>query len=267
MSARRSGSSPALLAGAALVVIGLACGEVPTLPGGVAYISPVILPSPAVALNDTLRDNLGVVTPIKLYAIDVAGDTVNTITPVFIVITVPGPSVHLTPTNLAIGDSLRTAQIVGQVGTRLQTPPASLDVVRQPDSVSAATSTSARFPAPSAGSVTSSVPLGVSVTSPPAGTTPRAGVKSIIVRYAITRIFPATASIPDTTLVLVDDAGRFQLPTGRTSVDTTDASGGASRQVRAIPLGFDSVEVSAFVNNLRGVPLKGSPIRFVVTTK
>jgi hypothetical protein len=267
VSARRSGSAPALLAGATLVVIALACGEVPTLPGGVAYISPVILPSPAVALNDTLRDAFGVVTPLKLVAIDNAGDTVNTITPLFIVTTVPGPSVHLTPTNLAIGDSVRTATIVGQVGTRLQTPPASLDVVRQPDSVAASTSTSARFPAPATGTVTSSVPLGVSVTSPPVGTISRAGVKSIIVRYLVTRIFPATASIPDTTLVLVDDAGRFQLPTGRSSADTTDAAGAASRQIRAIPLGFDSVEVSATVNNLRGTPLKGSPIRFVVTTK
>ena len=115
--------------------------------------------------------------------------------------------------------------------------------------------------------MTSVVPLEVSVTSPQNGSTARAGVKSIIVRYGVTRIFPASASIPDTTLVLVDDAGRFQLPTGRASVDTTDAAGGASRQIRAIPLGFDSVEVSATVNNLRGTPLKGSPIRFVVTTK
>jgi hypothetical protein len=267
MSARRSGSSPALLAGAALVVIGLACGEVPTLPGGIAYISPVILPSPAVALNDTLRDSLGVVTPLKLYAIDNAGDTVTTVTPLFVVTTVPGPSVHLTPANLAIGDSVRTAQIVGQVGTRLQTPPASLEVVRQPDSLAASAGTSARFPAPSAGAVTSTVPLGASVTSPPFGTTGRAGVKAIIVRYAVTRIFPASASIPDTTLVLIDDAGRFLLPTGRFATDTTDPAGIATRQLRAIPLGFDSVEVTATANNLRGIPLRGSPIRFVVTTK
>ena len=271
MSARRFHSAPALLAGAALVVIGLACGEVPTLPGGVAYISPVILPSPAVALDDTLRNELGVVTPLKLFAIDNAGDTIRTVTPVFIVTTVPGPSVTITSANLAIGDSIRTAQIVGQVGTRLQTPPVSLDVVHQPDSIAASTSTSARFPAPATGAVTSSVPLGVSVTSPPNPTTtpptPRAGVKSIIVRYAITRIFPATATIPDTTLVLVDESGRFLLPTGRTSSDTTDVSGGASRQIRAIPLGFDSVEVTARANNLRGTPLRGSPIRFVVTTK
>jgi hypothetical protein len=115
--------------------------------------------------------------------------------------------------------------------------------------------------------VTSAVALGVSVTSPPTSTTSRAGVKSIIVRYAVTRIFPASASIPDTTLVLIDDAGRFLLPTGRFATDTTDPAGIATRQIRAIPLGFDSVEVTAIANNLRGVPLRGSPIRFVVTTK
>ena len=267
MTSRRSGLTPAALGGAVLVVAGLACGDVPTLPGGVAYISPVILPSPAVAFGDTLRDSLGVVTPIKLYGIDNAGDTVSTLTPVFIVTTVPGPSVHITTTHLVIGDSIRTAQIVGQVGTRLQTPPALLDVVRQPDSIAASSATSSRFPAPTAAEVTSTVTLGVSVTSPPVGDVPRAGVKSIIVRYLVTRIFPAAASIPDTTLVLVDDAGRFQLPTGRASADTTDQAGSASRRIRAIPLGFDSVEISASATNLKGAPLKGSPVRFMATTK
>jgi hypothetical protein len=267
VNARRCDWSAARVAGAALAVVSLSCGEVPTLPGGVAFISPVILPSPAVALGDTLRDSLGVVTPLKLYAIDNAGDTVRTVTPLFVVTTVPGKSVHLTAANLAIGDSVRTAEIVGQVGTRLQTPRAPLDVVLQPDSLAASTSTSARFPAPSTGAVTSRVSLAVSVTSPPAGTAARAGVKSIIVRYAVTRIFPATATLPDTTLVLIDESGRFLLPTGRTASDTTDAAGTATRDIRAIPLGFDSVEVTAMANNLRGVPLKGSPIRFVVTTK
>jgi hypothetical protein len=267
VSPRRTFLSPASLAGAALVVIALACGEVPTVPLGVAYISPVILPSPAVALGDTLRDSLGRVAPLKLYGIDNAGDTVTGLTPLFVVTTVPGKSVHLTPANLAIGDSIRTATIVGQVGTRLQTPPALLDVVRQPDSIAASSAATARFPAPSTGTVTSTVPLAVSVTSPPTATTARAGVRSIVVRYSVTRIFPASASIPDTTLVLVDESGRFRLPSGRESRDTTDASGTASRQIRAIPLGFDSVEISVTANNLRGIPLKGSPIRFLVTTK
>ena len=41
----------------------------------------------------------------------------------------------------------------------------------------------------------------------------------------------------------------------------------ASRQIRAVPFGFDSVEIIATANNLKGAPLRGSPIRFVVTTK
>lgn len=264
---RRSGVSPALLGGAALLVAGLSCGEVPTLPDGVAYISSVILPSPAVALGDTLRDSAGVAMPLRLYGISSSGDTVRTISPVFVVTTVPGKSVTLTSANFVLGDSVRTAQIVGQVGSRLQTPAVSLDVVRQPDSISATSSVSARFPVPTGTAVTSTVTLGVSVTSPPTATLARGGAKSIIVYYQVKRIFPASASVPDTTLVLLDDQGRFQLPTGRTSVDTTDAAGAASRQIRAIPLGFDSVEVSVSANNLKGAPLKGSPIRFVVTTR
>jgi hypothetical protein len=257
-----------VLAGAALLVAGLSCGEVPTLPEGVAYISSVILPSPAVALDDTLRDSLGVVAPIRVYGIDNSGDTVRNISPVFVVTTVPGKSVRLVAGNLVIGDSLRTVQIVAQVGSRLQTPPASLDVVHQPDSIAASSTSSTRFPVPATGEVTSTVSLGVTVTSPPTGTaTTREGVKSIRVRFSVTKVFPSTATIPDTTLVLLDEAGRFQLPTGRDAVDTTDASGNASRRIRAIPLGFDSVEIRASATNLRGVPLKGSPIRFVVTTK
>lgn len=267
MSGRRSGLPPAVLGGAALLAAALACGEVPTLPDGVAYISAVILPSPAVALDDTLRDSMGVVAPIRLYGIDNSGDTVRTISPVFVVTTVPGKGVRLVAGDLVIGDSLRTVQIVGQVGSRLQTPPVSLDVVRQPDSIAAASDASARFPVPGTGEVTSTVSLGVTVTSPPRDTTPRGPVKSIIVRFSVTKVFPADATIPDTTLVLLDEAGRFRLPAGRDAVDTTDASGNASRRVRAIPLGFDSVEIHASANDLRGVPLKGSPVRFVVTTK
>ena len=204
-----------------------------------------------------------------MYGIDIAGDTISTITPVFIVTTVPGKSVrsHARPTSRsAIRFARRRSS--GRWATRLQTPPASLDVVRQPDSIVRVE----QYERPVPGAERRCRDVGGAAgrqRHQPSGaaTTPRAGVKSIIVRYVVTRIFPATASIPDTTLVLVDDAGRFLLPTGRTAADTTDAAGSASRQIRAIPLGFDSVEVSASANNLRGIPLRGSPIRFVVTTK
>ena len=88
-----------------MLVAGLACGDVPTFQEGVAYITPVILPSPAVALGDTLRDSTGAVAPLRLFGIDSDGDTVRTLTPVFVVTTVPGPSVRLTATNLATAAS------------------------------------------------------------------------------------------------------------------------------------------------------------------
>ncbi len=257
--------SPSALVGAALCVVGLACGDVPTLQGGIAFISPVILPSPAVAFGDTLRNGAGVVAPLQLFAIGNAGDTIQNVQPTFIVTTVPGKSATILPNNFVFGDSVRTASIVARVGTRLQTAPAQLNVVFQPDSMAAGSPTTASFPIPNAGEVTSSVPLSVNVTSIGGGT--RAGVPSIIVRYAITNIYPVGTAIPDTTVVLVDDQNVFTRPAGVTSVDTTDASGNASRRIRAVPFGFDSVAIMVSANNLKGVPLPGGPIRFVVSTK
>ena len=252
------------LLGAALGVVALACGDVPTLEGGIAFISPVILPSPAVALGDTLRDEAGVVAPLRIFAIDNAGDTLQNVEPTFIVTTVPGASATILENDLVRGDSVRTASIVGRVGARLQTPPAQLSVVFQPDSMAAGSPTTARFPVANVGEITASVPLSVNVTSIGEGT--RAGVPSIIVRYLITNIYPAGTTVPDTSVVLVDDQSRF-IGNGLTSVDTTDASGNASRQIRAVPFGFDSVAITVSANNLKGVPLPGGPIRFVVSTK
>jgi len=256
---------PSAMIAASLCIVALACGDVPTLTDGIAYISPVILPSPAVAFDDTLRNSVGEVAPLRVFAIDNSGDTIQGVTAEFIVTTVPGPSVSILPNDLVFGDSLRTASIVARVGTRLQTPPVLLDVVNQPDSMAASTATTTSFPEPSAGATTSSVPLSVSVTSKAGGT--RTGVRSIIVRYAVTDIYPLGSTVADTSIVLVDDQNRFIGPTGLAAVDTTDVAGTASRSVRAVPFGFDSVAITVSANNLKGVPLPGGPIRFVVSTK
>jgi hypothetical protein len=251
-----------VLVGAGLIVAALSCGEVPTLPDGIAYITSVLLPSPAVAIGDTLRDSTGKATPIRIYSIGNNGDTIAGVTPTFVVTTVPGKSVHITDAGYVIGDSLRTAQIVGQVGSRLQTPPVPLDVVLQPDSIAAVTTGHVVLTAVGSEVLVVSNPLQAIVTSGVAKTP----VKSIIVRYRVSRWFPAAFTFPDTTLVLLDDANRFQ-GDGRSSTDTTDASGNASRKVRTLPLGFDSLEITASANNLKGVPLPGSPVHFIVTTK
>jgi hypothetical protein len=256
--------SSRVLVGAACAVAALSCGEVPTLPEGIAYISSVILPSPAVANGDTLRDSTGKAAPLRVVGIGRTGDTIA-VSPTFVVTTVPGRGIKLSPANYVIGDSERTVQLVGQVGSRLQTPPAVIDVVKQPDSVAASSATSTKLVASGTDLLVTSGPISVIVTSGSGAA--RSGVRSIVVRYAITRWFPSTFDFPDTTLVLLDDVGRFQGTDGRASADTTDASGTASRRVRTLPLGYDSVEITASARNLKGVPLKGSPVRFTITTK
>ena len=265
MSARRPGLSPAVLAGAAIVVAVLACGEVPTLPGGIAYISPVILPSPAVAFGDTLRDSTGVAAPLRIFAFGQTGDTID-VTPSYVVTTLPGKSATISASGFVVGDSVRAVQIVGRVGDRLQTPPVAFDVVRQPDSIATTQTTKLVLGEVTTGELFSiSGALTATVTT--GATTTRSGVKGIIVRYSVTNVYPSTATIPDTTIVLIDDLNRFIFPTGRTAVDTTDSQGNASRRLRAVPFGFDSVEIKATANDLKGIPLHGSPIRFVVATK
>ena len=58
------------LAGVGIIAAALACGEVPTLDQGIAYISTIILPAPAVAVGDQLRDSLGNVAPLRIEAFD-----------------------------------------------------------------------------------------------------------------------------------------------------------------------------------------------------
>jgi hypothetical protein len=254
-----------VLAAAALAAAALSCGDVPTFAGGIAYITPVLLPAPAVALGDTLRDSTGVATPLRVYAFDTDDDTISGITPLYLQSSLPLKGVRISPAGYVIGDSVREVQIVAQVGERLQTPPAPLQVVRQPDSLEAAAMVrTITFPGLDPGT-SSAGALDVKVSS--AAGAPRAGVRGIIVRYRISRLVPATAVIPDTLLVLMDDAGRFLGADGRTAVDTTDATGTASRRVRAVLSQFDSVEVTVTATNLRGVPLRGSPRRLVLGKK
>lgn len=264
MTPPRRSLSPRALAATALVAAAVSCGDVPTLPGGIAYITPVIMPGPAVAVGDTLRDSTGAAVPIRLYAFTSAGDTVREAIPRFLVASGPLKGARITETGYVIGDSIRSVQIVGQVGERLQTPPAPLEVVPQPDSLQPpTTSRTITFPVGEAGV---SQPIDVKVLAPAA--TPggaRRPVRAIIVRFRITRFVPATASFPDSTLVLIDEGNRFLEPQGRTAVDTTDASGTASRRVRALLSTFDSVEVTATATDLRGLPLRGSPARIVLS--
>ena len=242
------------LAACGAIVVAIACGDVPTSAGGIAYISPIVLPSQAVAAGDTLRDSLGRVAPLRVYAIGTANDTISA-TPRFLVTSLPA-GVTISASGIVVAlDSPRTVQIVGRIGDRLQTTTAALEVVSQPDSIAkSGTVDSLRVATPSSA-------LQVTVTG--RRRTTRVPVKGIIVRYAITNIYPSRPVNP--TEVFFPDGLRGNLTL---AVDTTDASGVASRSITASALtGIDSITVQVAATSLRATPLGGSPVRFTLPVK
>ena len=245
---------------AALGATAYACGEVPSLPDNIAYISPVLLPAPAIAVGDKLRDSTGAVAPLRIDAYDVNGVLIPGLSATFIVTSIPpdsGVTIDANGIVTALG-SVKSVQIVGRVGDHLQTPPITLDVVPPADSIGKGIFVD-----------TASLPVGkalpVSVTGLPPGGGARTGIKGIIVRY---RIVAKYGNAPDSArAVLTDDANALARPDSTVAVDTSDASGVASRTLVVSGGGVDSVEVRASAQSLRGVALKGSPVRLLVKVK
>lgn len=249
-----------VLTGALALAAVLACGEVPTLDQGIAYISPVILPAPAVAAGDTLRDSLGRATPLRVEAYGRNDEKLPDPQATFLTTILPSPvtiDANGFVTALDTMSAVHTVQLVGRVGSRLQTTQASLLVVTQPDSLgrTSAEVTTAGLPALDT--------LRVTVTGlNRAGT--RVPVPGIIVHYRITGVFGSGAASASTLLAL--DGGVVSRPDSLVAVDTTDASGAAARTLIVAGTGVDSVVVFARARSLRGVPLKGDSLHFVLRT-
>ena len=245
-----------MLAACAACVAVLSCGGIPSLADGIAFISPIVLPAPAVAVNDTLRDSLGRVAPLVVQAFDQNDTPVANISTSFIVATVPA-GVKIDANGIVTAfDSIRTVQVVGRVGERLQTAATNLEVVAQPDLMTASGTIDSLVV-----NKTSSA-LQVAITGDRRGA--RVGVPGIIVRYRIVSTTPSRTIDP--TLFFFTEGQRADLT--RTVDTTTTASLSTSRTIIAADLtGLTSITVEATANNLKGVPLAGSPIRFVIPVK
>jgi hypothetical protein len=250
---------PRSLLGLAACVAALSCGDVPTFAGGIAYITPIVLPSPAVAAGDQLRDSTGKVAPLQVLAYDTNNVLIPNVKATYVISSVPGGGATIDANGYVTAtDSVRTLQIVARVGNALQTSVATLDIVPQPDSMVMTGLTD------SLASLSYSSPLQVAVTGVRGGT--RVGVKSIIVRYQITRIDGA-AVVDSNDFKLVDDAHNTVRGDPRTAVDTTDGAGTTGRILLPIRTTFTSVQVEARATSLTGVPLKGSPVIFALVAK
>ncbi len=236
----------AALGAVALVTIAIACGEVPTLVNGIAYLLPLELPAPAIVVGDTLRDSTGRAAPLRVRAIGRDGVEITTAPVTFLTAALPAPVSVDAAGYVVAQDTVATVQLVARVGVNLQTAPATLVVVPPP------TTTAAVSPLrDSAASLPALDTLRVSVTGPyREGLT---GVAGVIVRYRIT-VFAGRSA--DARAVLAADGGVVSRSDSTMAVDTTDASGMASRVLVVSGAGVDSVVVRASANSFRGIALR-----------
>lgn len=250
-----------LLAGVLVAAAALACGEVPTLDEGIAYISPIILPAPAVAVGDSLRDSLGNVAPLRIEAFGRNDEPLPDPQATFLPTVVPAP-ISISEEGIVTASdtvtSVKTMQIVGRVGSKLQTTAVSLLVVPQPDSLGRTSDSLKTVALPALDT------LRVTVTGlTRAGT--RVAVPGIVVRYRIAGVYGPGK---DTATAILTLEGRtVSRPDSTMAVDTTDASGIASRTLVVAGEGLDSVVVFVRARSLRGVPLRGDSLRFILRPK
>ena len=238
----------------------LSCGEVPTLDEGIAYISPIILPAPAVAIGNTLRDSLGRAAPLRIEAFGRNDEPLPDPVATFLPTLVPSPISISADGIVTASDTVtavQTVQLVGRVGGRLQTTTASLFVVPQPDSLGPTSPLAVSRPLPTLDT------LRVTVTGLNRGGT-RVPVRGIIVRYRIVGVFGAGAGSAAAFLTL--DGRTVSRPDSLAAVDTTDESGVASRTLVVAGTEVDSVLVLVRARSLRNVPLAGDSLHFVLHT-
>lgn len=251
-----------LLAVLAAAALAGACHEIGSDPNAAVSMSFDTLPAPSVVVGDSMRDSAGGAVPLHAHAYntrdaEIAGAP-------FRYFTSDSLSAHVSADGYLIADSLRPTEqkVFAQLqGSGIPARSLPFHIVQRPDSMVSTVSGSPDTLYFTTGdtSVIGATALGVKVLHVPAAqdTAPSDTVAAVgfwIVRYAIT--YPA-----DTTRVLiVDDAGHAA------ALDTTDATGSASRKLRFRPTplsGNDSVVVEARAS-YRGNPLRGAPVRFVI---
>jgi hypothetical protein len=231
----------------------MACVDIPTGSNDVLSFRFAPLPAPAVVLGDTLRDSLGVASPVEVNAFNFQGDSI--IAPDVRFFAVDRGIQVDSLTGIVTGDSVRTgarilATLDGLSGT------VTIAVTPRPDSIAGSNDRDSLFYALADTTTHRSAPMGVKVLHVETGSaTP---VPSWIVSFRI--VSPADTAIAH----LVNDAG------GRSSVDTTDATGVGARRIKLDVTRLTALEDSVIVEatvKYRGVNVRGSPARLVLKYK
>ena len=280
-----------LVVGAALVIAS-ACSDVPSDPKTPFSIEFNHAPSPSAVLGDTLFDSLGIATPLRARLFNANGDEIVGANVTYHVIAYDTNKVP--PTNPAYRDSVplvvdsitgyvfgksnplfagKHARVYAQAG-KLQSDTVGLYVVRSADTLIASDSAADTLSFLNV----DETPLSPALTATLRHTSgsPVTAADSAVPFYLVTfRIVQPAGS--DTSYVMLANANKKQ-----SHIDTTDANGTASRQVRIRRANFpfakpaDSngfindtviVEVSAYRAHGVAVPGSGSRIRLVITAR
>ncbi|HEY0930823.1 MAG TPA: hypothetical protein VGE27_12955 [Gemmatimonas sp.] len=241
-------------------MVGTACAEVGSAPDVPAAIEFARLPYPSVVIKDSLRNEDGVVTPIRAIVRNSSGEEITGAAVQYLYADYNRDSALLVDSSRGFvvahkAIALGTGRLAARIGSNLQIL-ANLVVTTAPDTASGS----------SPDTLSVSVPDSVRNTTGEFVASVRhrdtvgfSGVNGWLVRYQL--VYPANAT-NDTSAVayLVNSSNR------PATVDTTDASGNAGLRVRVrgdrFPAGTapDSVVVQVTVR-YRGQPVKGSPLR------
>jgi hypothetical protein len=243
-------------AASAAVALAVACQSLSTDPNEIVSIDFPPPPLPAMVAGDSLRDATGAAVPLAATLFDAEGNPVEE------------PITFLTPDTLVIigddGAVVAKPNVTGTsrllaTGAGLQSVPRQIDVVPRPDRVTAgAAADTIRFLIPDDPRRNASKPVDATVESFDAASQTYKGVNKWIVTYRL-RFRGQDVAPGDTSVVfLQDDTGR------PSTVDTTDASGKASRTVRYRVTGGVSTADTIFVTaeaRYKGGLVSGAPVR------
>jgi len=252
--------APAALLAVALLATLAACADLGSDPDVAVALEFDSIPYPAVLAGDTLRDSLGVAAPLRGVAFNgrggvIAGAPIEFLTPdTGVTISAAG----ILSTTRRSGTIRLLASING-----LQTTLRSISVTRSPDTLIAPTTTRFDFRYVLPDVPTNLVPeMRVTLQSfdVAGGLTP--AVTGWLVRWRVVHNGDTLSQADTSRVVLQNTAGR------RVALDTTKTDGTSSRRLRVfantITPPTDSFVVLAEVKR-HGVPVRGSPVRFVVT--
>lgn len=272
------------LAIGATVIVGSACSDIPSDPKTPFAIELNRAPSPSVVLGTAMFDSIGIVTPLKAIVYNSKGDVIAGAAVSYHV--VPRDTIPLVvdaTTGQITGKSdpryaAHTARVYAQAGS-LQSQPITVTVTRRADALVAAGPLEDSLPLrfTSLDSLPVSPAFSVRVRHAPAApeTAADSTVPAYLVRFKIVQ--PSGVEVNDTAYVTLTNGDHR-----RSELDTTDASGVASRQVRVRRTNFPFakaadangiihdtilVRASAYRDGPSLVPGSGLQFRLIITAR